>query len=66
MIAQVAATTRLGALDLDIALHVEAGRSLAPAECRAYAARPYRALAASEVGHWRACQSCSSLPKSTS
>jgi hypothetical protein len=34
------------------------GRSLAPAECRAYAARPYRALAASEVGHWRACQSC--------
>lgn len=26
---QVAATTRLGALDLDIALHVEAGRSLA-------------------------------------
>jgi hypothetical protein len=34
------------------------GRTLAPAECRAYAARPYRALAAAEVNHWRACQRC--------
>lgn len=34
------------------------GRALAPSECRHYAERPYRALAAAEVNHWRACQRC--------
>lgn len=34
------------------------GRDIAPDECRRYAARPYRALAAAEVAHWRDCQRC--------
>lgn len=39
------------------------GASLAPAECRAYAARSYSAISAADVPHWRACKKCPHKPE---
>lgn len=36
--------------------------SLAPADCSAFAARSYTAIAAADVPHWRACKRCDHNP----